>query len=71
MGGKNNTDNFKGKQPQIQIAPRKIRSGLGGFKSVRQGRTPDTNNLQTNPLYQTLYKRRGYNRGGILSTRQN
>lgn len=67
MSGKNNTDNFKGKQPQIQITSRNIRSGLGGFRSIRQGRTSETNNLQTNPLYQTLYKRKGYNRGGILN----
>lgn len=67
MSSKNNTDNFKGKQPQIQIAPRNIRSGLGGFKSVRRGRTSKTNNLQTNPFYQTLFKRRGFNRGGLLS----
>lgn len=69
---KENSEKYSEKQPRIQITPRRIKSTRGGFMNVRRGRTEQTQNLQTNPLYQTLFKRRGYskgfNRGGLLSS---
>ena len=70
MGGKDNSEKSKKEsQPQVDITPTRINSVRGGWKNIRQGMTSDTRNLQTNPLYASLYKRKGFNRGGILSTR--
>lgn len=69
MGGKDNSENSKNAQPRVEITPTRINSVRGGWKNIRKGMTSDTRNLQTNPLYASLYKRKGFNRGGILSSK--
>ncbi len=57
------TNSNKGESvPQFNRA-RSIKEGMGGFKNIREGRTSETQNLQTNPFYKDLFKRRGYGGG--------
>lgn len=63
MANKSNSEK-KNSVPQVKIAPRSIKETKGGFLSVKQGRTNDTNNLQTNPYYKTLMNRGSWNKRG-------
>lgn len=65
MADKSNSTGKKEKKLSIDIAQRAISSSRGGWMNLRSGRT--ANAMSTNPLYATLNRRRGYNRGGLLS----
>ena len=54
--------NFTGSKKGVTTAfkPRSIRETKGGWINVSKGRTSDTSNIQTNPLYASLNKRRGF-----------
>ena len=53
LANKSNSEK-KNSVPQIKIAARSVEKTKGGFLSIKQGRTGDTNNLQTNPYYRFM-----------------
>lgn len=53
LANKSNSEK-KNSVPQIKISARSVEKTKGGFLSIKQGRTGDTNNLQTNPYYRFM-----------------